>query len=198
MTKEEKYRAFAAAVVAGKSNKEAAILAGYKAATASAAGSRLAKDPEIIRLIAEMKGEPLSGSLKAEPPPPMPQNPPPQANAIPTPTAPDEYVVMMKQVIGTVEIEKPVIFRGKIVEFEGKEYNQLDPKDRLELSMLGIIRLSKEQQDSAKALLPFVHGKVGDQGKKETELERARNAGQGSRFKALDAPPQPQQMSLIN
>lgn len=64
--------------------------------------------------------------------------------------------------------------------------------------MLGIIRLSKEQQDSAKALLPFVHGKVGDQGKKETELERARNAGQGSRFKALDAPPQPQQMSLIN
>ena len=49
MTKEEKYRAFAAAVVAGKSNREAAILAGYKVETASQSGSRLAKDPEIIR-----------------------------------------------------------------------------------------------------------------------------------------------------
>lgn len=201
MTKEEKYRAFAAAVVAGKSNKEAAILAGYKAETASQAGSRLAKDPEIMRLIAEMRGEPISGSLKVEaaaPPPVAPHNPPPQASEMPTATASNEYVVMMKQTFGKVVIEKPVIFRGEIVEFEGKQYNQLDPKDRLALSMLGIISLSKEQQDSAKALLPFVHGKVGDQGKKETELERARNAGQGSRFKALDAPPQPQQMSLLN
>lgn len=196
MTKQEKYRAFATAVVGGKSNKEAAIVAGYKAETASQAGSRLAKDPEILRLIAEMKGEAISGSLKAESP--SPQSPPPQASETPASAAPNEYVVIMKQVIGTVEIEKTVIFRGEIVEFEGKQYNQLDPKDRLALSMLGIIRLNKEQQDSAKALLPFVHGKVGDQGKKETELERARNAGQGSRFKALDAPPQPMQMSLLN
>ncbi|WP_277074260.1 terminase small subunit [Simonsiella muelleri] len=191
MTKEEKYRVFAVAIVAGKSNKEAAILAGYKAETASQSGSRLAKDPEIQRLIAQMKGEPISGSLKVEPTPaPL--------NSLPTTNVPNEYVIIMKQMIGMVEIEKTVIFRGNIVEFEGKQYNQLDPKDRLALSMLGIIRLSKEQQDSAKALLPFTHGKVGDQGKKESELERARNAGQSSRFKALDAPPQPIQMSLIN
>lgn len=195
MTKDEKYRAFAAAVVGGKSNKEAAILAGYKAETASQAGSRLAKDPEILRLIAKMKGEPISGSLNAVPQPVSRPTPPSEA---PTATAPDEYVVMMKQCIGSVVIEKPVIFRGEMVEFEGKQYNQLDPKDRLALSMLGIISLSKEQQDSAKALLPFVHGKIGEQGKKETELERARNAGQGGRFKALDAPPQPVQMSLLN
>ncbi|ULJ59756.1 hypothetical protein [Wielerella bovis] len=195
MTKEEKYRAFAAAVVGGKSNKEAAILAGYKAETASQAGSRLAKDPEILRLIAEMKGEPISGSLKAMPQP-MPQNPIPRET--PTANVPNEYVVVMKQTFGKVVIEKPVTFRGEIVEFEGKQYNQLDPKDRLALSMLGIISLSKEQQDSAKALLPFVHGKIGDQGKRESELERARNAGQGDRFKALDAPQQPIQMRLLN
>lgn len=193
MTKDEKYRTFAAAVVGGKSNKEAAILAGYKTATASQAGSRLAKDPEILRLIAEMTDEPLSGSLKAEPKPAT--QPPPSET--PTTTTPDEHVVIMKQHIGSVVIEKRIIFRGEIVEFEGKQYNQLDPKDRLALSMLGIISLSKEQQDSAKALLPFVHGKIGEQGKKETELERARNAGQSGRFKALDAP-QPIQMSLLN
>ncbi len=194
MTKQDKYRAFAAAVVAGKSNKEAAILAGYKADTASQAGSRLAKDPEILRLVAELKGEPISGSLKAEPCPPTLQTAPTSLPASPTS---DEYVVIMKQTIGTVHIEKKVIFRGEMVEFEGKQYNQLDPKDRLALSMLGIISLSKEQQDSAKALLPFVHGKVADQGKKESELERARNAGQYSRFKPLDAP-QPIQMTLLN
>ena len=43
-----KKAAFAEAVLAGKSNKEAAILAGYSAKTASAAGSRLAKDQAIV------------------------------------------------------------------------------------------------------------------------------------------------------
>lgn len=40
-----KKRAFADAVLAGRSNKDAAIVAGYSPATASAAGSRLVKDP---------------------------------------------------------------------------------------------------------------------------------------------------------
>ena len=43
-----KKRAFVDAVLAGKSNKEAAVLAGYSAKTASAAGSRLAKDKEVV------------------------------------------------------------------------------------------------------------------------------------------------------
>lgn len=45
---------FAAAVLAGFSNKEAAIRAGYSPATASQAGSRLVKDPEVA---AHLKGE---------------------------------------------------------------------------------------------------------------------------------------------
>lgn len=46
-----KKKAFAEAVLAGRSNKEAAILAGYSAKTASAAGSRLAKDPGILEYL---------------------------------------------------------------------------------------------------------------------------------------------------
>lgn len=43
-----KKRLFADALSAGKSNKEAALAAGYSAATASAAGSRLAKDKDVL------------------------------------------------------------------------------------------------------------------------------------------------------
>lgn len=48
MAMTEKKRRFATAKREGKSNKEAAILAGYEESTASQAGSRLAKDKEVI------------------------------------------------------------------------------------------------------------------------------------------------------
>ncbi|MPW44812.1 terminase small subunit [Acinetobacter guerrae] len=44
----EKKKAFALAKQKGKDNKEAAILAGCPEKTASAAGARLAKDPDVI------------------------------------------------------------------------------------------------------------------------------------------------------
>ena len=43
-----KKRLFAEALLAGKSNKMAALAAGYSAAYASAAGSRLAKDKDVL------------------------------------------------------------------------------------------------------------------------------------------------------
>lgn len=43
-----KKRLFAEALLAGKSNKVAALAAGYSAASASAAGSRLAKDKDVL------------------------------------------------------------------------------------------------------------------------------------------------------
>lgn len=46
-----KKRLFANAVIAGKSNKDAAIAAGYSAATAAQAGSRLVKDKEVAAFI---------------------------------------------------------------------------------------------------------------------------------------------------
>lgn len=50
-----KKRVFADAVLAGRSNKDAAIEAGYGAATASAAGSRLVKEPPVAAYIASRR-----------------------------------------------------------------------------------------------------------------------------------------------
>jgi len=66
-----KKRAFADAVLAGFSNKEAAIRAGYSEASAGPAGSRLVKDKDIAAyLAANRKDVPVAG--KATPPPPAP------------------------------------------------------------------------------------------------------------------------------
>lgn len=47
-----KKRAFADALKAGKSNKEAAISAGYSVKTAAQAGSRMAKDRDVVAFLA--------------------------------------------------------------------------------------------------------------------------------------------------
>lgn len=79
-----KKRAFADAVLAGLSNKDAAIAAGYSPATASAAGSRLVKDPDIAGYLEEQRKQaqkkPVDKSRKAAPksaPPPAPTPRPP-------------------------------------------------------------------------------------------------------------------------
>lgn len=56
-----KKRLFANAVLAGKSNKDAAIAAGYSPATASAAGSRLVKDAAVADHIQKHKKAKDSG-----------------------------------------------------------------------------------------------------------------------------------------
>lgn len=60
-----KKRVFADAVLAGKSNKDAAIAAGYSAATASAAGSRLVKDQQVVEYLAKHR----AAKEKGETPP---------------------------------------------------------------------------------------------------------------------------------
>ncbi|MFK8865600.1 terminase small subunit [Acinetobacter nosocomialis] len=51
----EKKKAFALAKRKGKDNKEAAILAGCPEKTASAAGARLAKDPDVIAYLERLE-----------------------------------------------------------------------------------------------------------------------------------------------
>lgn len=51
-----KKRMFADAVLAGSTNKEAAIAAGYSPATAAQSGSRMAKDAAIAAYLAEKRG----------------------------------------------------------------------------------------------------------------------------------------------
>ncbi len=64
----EKMEKFALAIVDGKTNKEAAISAGYAEKTASAAGARLAKDPEIIVYIEMLKAQKEGRSLTFDSP----------------------------------------------------------------------------------------------------------------------------------
>lgn len=176
-SKDEKYRLFAAARVRGASNKEAAIAAGYSKKTASAAGARLAKNAEVLALIAEMKSKGdvgVAGGVEmAEP------------------------AVLQGEAPADVPHPRDrAVYKGDTVDLDGQTYRLTDPKDMLTLHMLGVIALSKQQQESAKALLPFAHGKVGDQGKKGAEAEAARQVVQNSLFAPMP-PPSDKQNSLF-
>ncbi len=62
-----KKRAFIVAVREGASNKDAAIAAGCSPKTASSAGSRLAKDPDVIRELHKLNALfPISDDVKAD------------------------------------------------------------------------------------------------------------------------------------
>lgn len=55
MSLTKKKKAFARAKVAGLSNRDAALKAGYSAGTASSAGSRLAKDEDVIAYLQKIE-----------------------------------------------------------------------------------------------------------------------------------------------
>ena len=67
-----KKRAFADAVLAGFSNKEAAIRAGYSPATAAQAGARLVKDKDVAPYLAQHKKASPTANPTTPPPPPPP------------------------------------------------------------------------------------------------------------------------------
>lgn len=131
----DKKRRFAAALRAGASNKDAAIAAGYSEKTASQAGSRLAKDPDVL---AELARKDHVEQAKAE------------AKA-----------------------------QGKAINLPdlGKMYS--DPKDFLKALMNDPSEDMKLRVEAAKTLMPFIHGKVADQGKKEAKQEEAEKAAAG-------------------
>lgn len=63
----EKKRRFADALLSGASNKKAAIDAGYSEKTAPQAGSKLAKDPDIVAYVARRKQfDEAKAEVKAE------------------------------------------------------------------------------------------------------------------------------------
>ncbi|WP_186183755.1 terminase small subunit [Burkholderia gladioli] len=149
MALNSKKRAFADAVLAGKSNRDAAIAAGYSAATASQAGSRLVKDKDVVlylaanRLESESKESRQTKAVDARQPPPDF----------------DPYSVT----------------------------NFTDPKAFLIAAMNDGRTEPKLRVDAAKALLPFMHQKLGEGGKKDAQKDAAKKAG-GGRF-ASAAPP---------
>lgn len=137
-----KKKLFAEAVFTGRSNKEAAILAGYSAATASAAGSRLVKEADVIAHLAKLR------------------NPPPEQPA---------------------DTEQSPAFDLS------KALQHADPKMFLLAAMNDVVLDPKQRIDAAKALMPFMHQKLGEGGKKEEAADKAKKAGLG-RFKAAPTP----------
>ncbi|ENZ0641169.1 terminase small subunit, partial [Acinetobacter baumannii] len=106
----EKMEKFALAIVDGKTNKEAAISAGYAEKTASAAGARLAKDPEIIVYIEMLKAKKEGRSLTSDRPNVKPENKPENSGE-------DENPIEGFQFEG----DDPLDFLIKVMNFNGNK-----------------------------------------------------------------------------
>jgi len=132
---------FAAAKLAGFSNKDAAIKAGYSAATASQAGSRLVKDKDVIAYLKQGKKDVKKAPVKEE--------------SVPPP----EYVSQGFDITQALMHGDPKAFL-----LAAMNDQELDPRQRI---------------DAAKALLPFMHQKLGEGGKKDAAANKAKEAGAG-------------------
>ncbi|MFI8065182.1 terminase small subunit [Acinetobacter baumannii] len=106
----EKMEKFALAIVDGKPNKEAAISAGYAEKTASAAGARLAKDPEIIVYIEMLKAQKEGRSLTSDSPKVKPKDTPENSGE-------DENPIEEFQFEG----DDPLDFLIKVMNFNGNK-----------------------------------------------------------------------------
>ncbi|KPY88941.1 terminase small subunit [Pseudomonas syringae pv. tagetis] len=150
-----KKRAFVDAVRGGASNKDAAVAAGYAASSAAQAGARLAKDPFVMEaLTGSAVNKKVNKFVKGSSP------------AAASPAAPvGEH--------GQAEEQPDVAFDlSKALRFS-------DPKDFLLATMNDFAAEAKLRVDAAKALMPFIHPRKGESGKKETAKDKAAGAAQG-------------------
>ena len=179
MAMNEQKEIFAKAKLRGFSNREAALLAGYSAKTASASGSRLAKDEDVLAEIARLK------QMGYEPPPEEPE----EEVAATQPDGAAEQLESLDRI--ALSARQRAIVRGTTVELDGVLYDQTDPKDQLTLCQLGVIFLNRQQIESAKSLLPYYHGKVADMGKKDAANQAAQNVV-GGKYSPMAQPISPQ------
>ena len=151
-----KKRAFIDALRGGASNRNAAIAAGCPEKTASAAGSRLAKDPDVVAELFKLNAlNPVKPGVKAPAPPAIPVSP--EADADPA----------------GFDLAAALTHR--------------DPKDFLLAVMNDLGTEPKLRVDAAKALMPFVHPRKGESGKKDLAKEAAEKVGT-SRFGVRQPP----------
>ncbi len=133
-----KQRKFVEALARGASNKDAAIAAGYSEATASQAGSRLAKHPDVLAAL----------DRKTEAAPELPPAAPTPPTAEQSESSGGEVVQLPKVGLAALGLTS-------------------DPKDVLVAIMNDIEEDPKLRLEAAKSLMPYAHKKLGDQGKKE-------------------------------
>ncbi|VVP78620.1 terminase small subunit [Pseudomonas fluorescens] len=152
-----KQRAFVDAVRGGASNKDAAIAAGYAASSASVAGSRLAKHPNVLAALAS---SPINKNVNAVSKPPK--------------TKPPTQDLDESGEDSTFDFSKAMTFT--------------DPKAFLIATMNDYDADAKLRVDAAKALMPFIHPRKGEGGKKEEKENAAKTASKG-KFGAAPPPP---------
>jgi phage terminase small subunit len=172
----DRKKAFADAVLRGLSQKDAAVAIGLSEKTAKQAGSRMAKDPDVVDYLkrarkvarANASGQAAPKAEKATP-----------AANWPLGVFPNEPKAP----------EAP----GPEPEIDPDEDDGLTDEQRAGLSpldyLLAIMRSSKASKSArmqaAIQAAPYIHGKIAPQGKKEAKNEAAKKAG---RF-APSAPP---------
>ncbi|ANK45199.1 TPA: terminase small subunit [Klebsiella pneumoniae] len=155
-------RKFAVALMSGMSQKDAAIKAGYSEKSARSKGSQLAKDPEVIAFISRKKKEVI------------------ETDDVPT----------YGKKVYTPAVNSPQKKEGAAVPAEGLAVvGQFD--DPLQF-LMAVMNDSTEdidtRKDAAKAMLPYVHPKKGETGKKEARNAAAKVAAGVSKFGSM-APP---------
>ncbi|PVY81067.1 phage terminase small subunit [Cupriavidus alkaliphilus] len=155
---------FAEAKAQGLSNKQAAIDAGYSAGTAASAGSRLAKDPDVLAHLARKSK--AGAARKAAPP----------AKA-----APKAQPAREPESLDDDAAAAAAAFNWE----QATHYS--DPKAFLKAVMNDDLTEPKLRVFAAKELMPYFHRKLGDTGKKEDRADAAKKAASG-RFAAA-APP---------
>jgi phage terminase small subunit len=152
-----KKRAFIVAVREGASNKDAAIAAGCSEKTASAAGSRLAKGPDVIRELHKLNALfPVNADVKADVKTSV------KASKSERPVRAPAVAVLRTECAARPSIdgdEDPLSFFKSMMADE-----DMDPKLRL---------------DAAKALASFTVSKPGEKGKKEQVQEAAEQVASG-------------------
>ena len=161
-----KMRKFAQAVVSGLSNKDSAITAGYAEKTAAQAGAKLAKNPDIISYIEKLKADKKLTSdaqkVKAEKEKVKAEN---FVEVISVERIEPEVEQANGQFVGRDDIavggvDDPLEYLKKVWTNEDE-----DPDLRLK---------------AAQAAMPYVHGKVGTKGKKESQKDEARDIAGGA------------------
>ncbi|MEB7601396.1 terminase small subunit [Raoultella terrigena] len=155
-------RKFAVALMSGMSQKDAAIKAGYSEKSARSKGSQLAKDPEIIAFITRKKKEVIETD-----------DVPTYGKKVYTPT------------VNSGE-KKDVSVSPQVAPSVAGQFD--DPLQFLMAVMNDSTEEIDTRKDAAKAMLPYMHPKKGETGKKDARNAAAKVTAGSSKFGAM-APP---------
>lgn len=163
--------AFIEAIRGGASNKDAAIAAGCSPKTASAAGSRMAKDPDVMLELHKLNALfPNGGGVKADVKAGVKAG---HSKRAPKTTAEPAAEPADGPADDQAEEDEPAGFDL------AKALTHSDPKDFLLAVMNDGGTEPKLRVDAAKALMPFIHQRRGEGGKKEQAKEKAAEVAQG-------------------